>query len=100
MPLTVEQHPCWLATCDGCEEGDNSEYGGSFHYSTEAEARQALSGSDWIELAGGVWLCLDCWEAERAKLPCPHGGRCTGACGDDCPPVAVAPRDSLLPKED
>lgn len=88
MPLTVEQHPCWIVTCDRCGEGDNSEYGCSFHHPTEAEARDSLTSCDWIELEGGLWLCLDCWEAERSKLPCPHGGRCNGGCGDDCPEVS------------
>lgn len=92
MALTVEQHPCWVAVCDGCGEGDNEEYGLSFHHMTEAEARQSLTATDWTELPDGRWLCLDCWETARSELPCPHGGRCTGACGSSCPDPVAFPR--------
>lgn len=69
MPLRVEQHPCWVATCDGCEEGDNSEHGGSFHYFTEHEAHHALEGQNWTLTADGRWLCWDCADAEEHATP-------------------------------
>lgn len=91
MGLVREEHPCYVPTCDGCGEGDNSEYGGSFHYPTEAVAKESLRDSEWVELPDGRWLCFTCFDEERGKHPCPHGGPCRGTCGDDvCWPTATA----------
>jgi hypothetical protein len=87
--LTREEHPCWAATCDKCGEGDNVDWGGSCHYSSEAEARDVLVGDlEWKlhPRPGAILaLCPGCYEELRATLPCPHGARCTGACGSECP---------------
>ena len=61
-PITREEHPCWVPACDFCGEGDNSEYGGGFHYASEREAREAVEGADWRRLDDGCWQCLTCHE--------------------------------------
>ncbi len=65
-PITREDHPCWLLACDFCGEGDNAEYGGSFHYGTQDEARRALLDVDWRELEDGRLQCLPCSEMANA----------------------------------
>lgn len=91
MGLVREEHPCWVPTCDRCGEGDNAESGGSFHYSSEAEAVMALGGMDWHRAQDGSWLCYDCYdEARTEQYACPHGAGCTGrgcvsGCGGSLP---------------
>lgn len=85
MALKIEQHPCWVAECDRCGEGDCHDYGSSYHHPSEEVARESLAGMDWIVLSDGRALCLECFEELRPQVRCPHGAGCTnGGCGA-CP---------------
>lgn len=89
-PIVREDHPCWVPSCDRCGEGDNSEYGGSFHYASAAEAARTLRDMDWEQAQDGSWLCFECYgEARAEQHACPHGARCNGTCGD-CPAPLTA----------
>jgi hypothetical protein len=67
VTLRREDHPCWVATCDWCGEGDNDEYGGSYHHFTEEEARRQLTMADWRQLEDGTWLCsTHCYDEAKA----------------------------------
>jgi len=68
-PIIRKDNPCWSPTCDSCGEGDNYEYGGSFHYSSEAEAIDAVK-IDWHHTSGGAWLCISCCD-QSLEVACP-----------------------------
>ena len=76
-PITREEHPCWVPTCDFCGEGDGED-GASFHYATEREAREAIEGVDWRQLEDGRWQCLSCHEEriaqDAAEVECEASG--------------------------
>lgn len=81
MGITVEQHPCWLITCDICGDGDNSEYDGHYHHATEADARAAIRDIDWRELPDGRLVCMPCWEDHiPGKVACPWCKVPVGTC--------------------
>lgn len=82
--LTRESHPCWAVVCDYCGDGDNDEFGGSTHYLSERDARVGLRDMEWSVLDDGRALHARCFRELRAKFSCPHGGPCTGDCGE-CP---------------
>jgi hypothetical protein len=85
MTLSVEQHPCWSVACDRCGEGDNVEYGGAYHYASEAEARAAAVDYDWVLTDDGRALCPDCFETLRGEISCPDGAGCAGGGCGSCP---------------
>ncbi len=65
MPIEANKVICWEPRCDQCGEGDNSEYGESFHYESRAEAVQAVEGADWIVTESGAVICGCCIENEE-----------------------------------
>ena len=74
MSLKREEHPCWLVVCDHCGEGDDTEYGGSFHHQSEEGAREAAHEVEMEVSATGAVLCLTCIEECWMIVGCP---RCT-----------------------
>lgn len=93
MTLAVQQKPCWEVVCDVCGEGDNVDYGGSFHYHTEAEARDMLKSADWMIREDGKAMCGTCADELYDRVACPdcesplgskcadpHGGRALRSC--------------------
>lgn len=60
--------PCWEPTCDTCGEGDNGEYGGSFHYESREAAVKALEAINWTVHDDGKVECDECRE-ERDRAP-------------------------------
>jgi hypothetical protein len=61
MPIKANGVVCWEPTCDECGEGDNSEYGGSFHYESEAAAKEQVKDMGW-EIDGDKLTCEGCLE--------------------------------------
>jgi hypothetical protein len=67
MPLTENSRPCWVPTCDTCGDGDNSEYGGSFHYDSRGQAVEAVEGVDWTVHDDGRLECFGCREERESR---------------------------------
>ena len=59
MTIHTGNQPCMWATCDLCGEGDNWDYGSSFHYDNEVNLRQQLDSAGWI-IQGERSLCESC----------------------------------------
>jgi hypothetical protein len=104
MALTQIEHPCWFATCDRCGEGDNSEYGTSFHYPSQLEAEGNLRDMDWRQALDGSWLCSECYDEARAEqYACPHGAGSHGrpcCAGDEPVPFTSRHSGSRQPLKD
>jgi hypothetical protein len=88
MALTAEEKPCWHVICDHCGEGDNDEYGGSYHYPDEQTARDQVRGYEWVVREDGKALCCTCaTEAVHELVACPtcgapRGTECADSHGD------------------
>ena len=65
--ITKLEEPCWFAVCDYCGEGDNSDWGGSFHYCDEKELLDTLANQDWMIIQAAdtsvrALYCFSCWD--------------------------------------
>lgn len=66
MPITPLLRPCWEATCDGCGEGDNTDFGNCFHHASLKDTIDDLTSSGWqlVHRRSGVIAavyCETCW---------------------------------------
>lgn len=108
MSISLQQKPCYEVACDRCGEGDNYDYGGSFHHPDEATARESMEGSDWLVREDGVALCNSCLDSVEDLIACPEceapkGSRCAdpdgGRAFDACHERKVAALAALASSE-
>jgi len=66
MPIKANRAVCWEPTCDGCGDGDNYEWGGSFHYLSETAAREAITDAGWL-IEGEKIFCEGCVDTRKEK---------------------------------
>lgn len=83
------EKPCVEVTCDGCGEGDNDDYGGSYHYGTVDEALSAVEDRDWkvIRTRTSDLVRPDGEDGETIELYC-------FTCWDEMPETARAEKEA------
>lgn len=65
MSIKANEKVCWEPFCDSCGEGDEMEYGNTYHYGSYVEALNAVEGAGWI-VRGDLAFCGGCIENEDA----------------------------------
>lgn len=60
LKLVKLDRPCLVLKCGRCGHRDAENYDIVYHYTDEAEAKEAAREADWRKHPDGTWLCDAC----------------------------------------
>lgn len=65
MSIKQEPKPCYLVTCDDCQEPLGSDEFASVHYESEAQAREGIKNYGWEITEDGKVRCEPCIDERK-----------------------------------